>query len=184
MTAFVLAGNPRVAGNLLCRELRALGCGQPGEYARRAVRDWYVEAWGIDPACYWPTLWERRSAGGVFGVKVHWHDREYEATFADFDELVPPGAHWVMLRRRDVEAQARSWLRALDTGRWSGCSPAEPYHVDGDRLEDWVRIIEHVNAGWEAWFAARGIVAREVWFEDVIAAPVEMARELAEWIRG
>lgn len=182
---FVVASVPRSGSTLLCRVLWDTGgVGAPKEYLNpMQLRDWEVRfgpplsrvahqllfgrAAGLARGQRWTRerlaahvarVRERRSdPSGRFGLKMHYH--HYESWFPsrgwDVDALLAP-TQWVRIVRRDRVAQAVSWARALQTGRWVARQRATlpPVYREGqiDRL---VTEIDRQEAAWDAFFASR-----------------------------
>ncbi|TWJ19916.1 Stf0 family sulfotransferase [Micromonospora endolithica] len=96
-------------------------------------------------------------------------------------------SRFVFLRRDDVLAQAVSWLRAEQTGRWFVGGNGE---ISGDarwweraplrprRHPGFVATIREHNAAWEAWFAACGIRPHRVRYEDLDRDMTQTVRDI------
>jgi LPS sulfotransferase NodH len=189
--SFVVCSTPRSGSGLLCRSLLATGhAAVPDEYFNPATRTALSARWGCDEALedYLPALHSRRtSRGGRFGTKLHWHqlaalraealglpeeEPEHDASADFLDRLLGP-PRYVRILRRDVDRQAISYWRALQTGTWSSTSEdgagerAVPYSFEG--IERCRRLIENADAHWHRFFAANGIRPHEVVYEDLVA---------------
>ena len=76
-----------------------------------------------------------------------------------------PSPRFVWVRRADVAAQAVSWAKAIQTGRW--------HHWDS-------REAAAHDAGWHAWFDMNEIERLVVRFEDLVADAVGATRAVLE----
>ncbi len=138
---------------------------------------------------YLERVCEEGTAGGVFGAKVM---RGYlgevldrlrvfagDAALGDLEALAAfaPRPRFVWIRRRDAVAEAVSWSRAIQGGRWwSGATEPEGELVfDFEQIDHLVREIAEHDAGWEAWFAANGVEPHEVVYEELAADPAAVA---------
>jgi LPS sulfotransferase NodH len=168
---YVIASLPRTGSTLLCRALWQSGqVGAPKEYLNpMQLRDWSVRRGSIRHAALrgpllglmhsWPrprcvahlrdVAAHRTGPSGWFGLKVHWHHWERWRTFVQ-----PRPIAWVLLTREDRVAQAVSWARALQTGRWAshqrGWSP--PIYSHG-RIARALGRIERHEAAWRSELA-------------------------------
>lgn len=125
----------------------------------------------------------RTGTQGWFSTKLHWH--HFERIFARAGREpsdVFGDVTWVLMTRSDRLAQAVSWARALQTQRWAARqserrSPTYSRSLIA-RAHGW---IEDGEAGWEDWFAQRGVVPTRVVYEDFVAAHAsETCRVLGE----
>jgi LPS sulfotransferase NodH len=121
----IICSAPRTGSYELCRYLLAAGIGIPHEYfspnySRRIAKRWGLPGEPLSErrlGAYIQALRSRRSAGGVFGVKL---------MYADFDKSLRnphgaalfSGATVVHLFRPDVTAQFRSFRKASESGLW------------------------------------------------------------------
>lgn len=113
----------------------------------------------------------RTDPSGWFGLKLHHH--HFAAWFLDrgwdVDELLHVD-RWIAITRRDHLAQAVSWARALQTGAWASWQrPWRPPVYDAALIRGRLRAIEQAEAGWDAFFAARGIAPLRVTYEELVA---------------
>ena len=194
---FVVASVPRSGSTLLCRVLWDTGgVGAPKEYLNpMQLRDWEVRfgsplsrfghgllfgrAAGLARGRGWSRerfvkhverVRERRSdASGRFGLKLHYH--HYESWFPargwDIEALLAP-RHWVRILRRDRVAQAVSWVRALQSGRWVARQRATlPSMYRERQIERLLDEIDRQEAGWDAFFAERSAAPLILWYEDL-----------------
>ena len=88
----------------------------------------------------------------------------------------------VLLLRRDVVAQAVSLYIAEFTGQWTSYAQphaaAPPY--DGNAISARARRIEQHLALWRQVFAAERIDYREIYYEDLMAHPVDIVDGVIE----
>lgn len=206
---WVLASVPRSGSTLLCRLLwDAHGVGAPKEYLNpMQVRDWEVRlsssslrrfaygalrgpAVGLARGRGWDRarlvehvrrVRERRTdPSGWFGVKLHYH--HFESWFLErgwsVDEILAP-ARWIRIVRHDRLAQAVSWARALQTGRWASHQRGYlPPLYRPTQIRRRLAEIERQEAGWDDFFAQRGIEPLEVSYEELVANRVGTVRAI------
>lgn len=117
----------------------------------------------------------RTGENGWFGLKIHHHHLVGWGLDAPgvVDALLGP-VTWVRLTREDRVAQAVSWYRAMQTGRWAswqreGWPPVYSRAGIAGRLA----AIEAAEAGWDRFFAGR--VVPVLSYEEVAADPGEAA---------
>lgn len=138
---YLVASLPRTGSTLLCNALWDTGrAGAPKEYLNPMQRrDWARRRGGLrwelvrgpllgalgrwpwsDEAlgAYLEQLLRLRSGGGCFGLKLHAHHHAALGARAPVRALLA-GAAVVRVSRQDRLAQAVSWARAQQTGRWA-----------------------------------------------------------------
>lgn len=88
-----------------------------------------------------------------------------------------PRLRFVWIRRADLVAQAVSWSRAIQGGRWwSGDTrPEGPLRYDVEQLDGLVRVIGEHDDGWRARFERHGVQPHEVGYEELASEPVAVA---------
>ncbi|MET8832993.1 Stf0 family sulfotransferase [Micromonospora sp. NPDC004540] len=191
--SYFICAVPRTGSSLLCGLLASTGvAGRPEAYFRVPDEPVWARRWGL-PAGEWrygdyvrAALAAGRTGNGVFGAKLMWGtlDRVVEGLAGEHPE--PAGADhallrrafgrtaFVHLRRDDALAQAVSWLRAEQTGRWTaddgGPPTAEPRY-DPDGIDALLRTVAEHQAAWNAWFARYGITPHRVRYEDLATDP-------------
>jgi LPS sulfotransferase NodH len=113
---------------------------------------------------------------------MHYHHFEqwFPARGWDVQEVLSPES-WIRISRDDRVAQAVSWARALQTGRWSaeqrgfGPSIYRPRQIDRLLAE-----IDRQESGWDAFFTSRGVRPLHVTYEELTAdLPATVRRVLA-----
>ena len=210
---YVVASTPRTGSTLLCRLLWDLDCvGAPKEYLNpMQMRDWEVRmgdsaAWRFFCAClrgpavgllgqrewkpeelrrYVERIRQRRtSAGGFFGIKIHRH--HFEKFFGEgkisLEETLAP-RQWIFLRRMDRVAQAVSWSRALQSGRWASHQKfAFPVVYRRRQIGKLIEQIEAQEAAWERYFQARQIEPLRLRYEDLVEDRAAVLRLVLEYL--
>jgi LPS sulfotransferase NodH len=92
-----------------------------------------------------------------------------------------PDPRYIWLRRQDIVAQAASFARAWQTGRWHRWSvPTSPKVPEYDRelIDALIEVISGHEAGWRGWFDANRIEPLETRYEDLVADPEGVTRTL------
>lgn len=176
---YVVASTPRVGSTLLCRSLWDVGLvGAPKEYLNpMQLRDWEVRlgtrlsalrhrplsgaALALVGRLSWHeshlqhhlerVMQRRTSATGWFGLKLHAHHHRRWFGDGPMPPLLNP-IHWIRVVREDRLAQAVSWERALQTGRWASHqreTSATPRY-SRYRIERRLRAIERDELWWDA----------------------------------
>lgn len=196
---YVVASTPRTGSTLLCRSLwDTRRAAAPKEYLNpMQLRDWEVRLgatrrsrlahralFGPAVALAGRTGWgesdlrthlervraRRTGADGLFGLKLHRHHFEYFFGTRGFSwqKLLAPRL-WIRIRREDRVAQAVSWARALQSGRWAAHQrsvfPAIYRRGQIVRLE---AAIEEMEAAWDEFFAAEGIEPLSLSYEELV----------------
>jgi LPS sulfotransferase NodH len=168
---YAICSLPRSGSNILCDLLWQTGvAGRPRELLHETARTAQPR-----PAAEWmAALREAGStANGVFAVKLfppHLARLEGEQGIRFFDWF--PGLAIVLLRRRDLLAQAVSLALATQTGRWvSSNQPQAAPRYDARRI---ARMLDHLvewEAYWRRRFAVTGVTPLELYYEDFAADP-------------
>ncbi len=102
---------------------------------------------------------------------------------SDLTLIVPhfPDPRFVWLQRHDVAAQAVSWAKAIQTGYWHhwDTPPSHPDLVyDHEQVDALAREASAHNAAWRSWFSISEIEPLAVWFEELVADPIGVTREV------
>jgi trehalose 2-sulfotransferase len=205
LDAYLICATPRTGSSLLCGLLASTGvAGNPESYFRQQDEQSWAARWGISDsdgrveyALYLQSaLAAGRSENGVFGARVMWGTLDeivdkLETVYPDlarrdidllnraFGQL-----KFIYLQRRDVVAQAVSWLRAEQTQVWVAQrdEPQGEPHFEFDRLREMRGIIENHNAAWQTWFTAVGVEPHRVTYEDLDRDPVGMTRRVLDFL--
>jgi trehalose 2-sulfotransferase len=197
-SSYFVCGTPRCGSWLLCGLLTSTGvAGRPHEWFWRETEDANRRAWGVSG---FPEYLARvREAGttpnGVFGSKLMWAQVEgLLARLEEAGESAPhaaliaqdfPNPRFIWIQREDLAAQAVSWAKAIQTGRWHHWDTASPLGAPVYSREEIDALAAEVaagNAAWRAWFADNDIEPLAVRFEDVIADPAAVTRDALEFL--
>ncbi len=195
----MIASLPRTGSTLLCRALWDTDqAGSPKEYLNpMQVRDWEARLAptrlarrlhrglrgplvGMAGRGRWSDarLWSylqrvqrrRTTPNGWFGLKLHWHHHRRWFVAPRREPSTSLGSiRWVLLTREDRIAQAVSWVRALQTGRWASWQPpAQRGRYDPHAIARALRWIQEGEAGWRRWLQIRGITPLCLSYEDLV----------------
>jgi LPS sulfotransferase NodH len=142
------------------------------------------------------------SRRGTFGAKfVHYQLTAFVATLRSLPEngalsdralleSVFPTPRYIWVERRDVVAQAVSWLKAQETGDW-WLSPrpwarAKPVAggFDFDEVERRVAEIVRGNGAWERWFAEHELEPLRVVYEELDTNPADVTRSVLAFLHA
>jgi LPS sulfotransferase NodH len=146
---------------------------------------------------YLERVLEAGTAGGVFGAKVMWGyfgealDRlrafagDQELSDLEALEAFAPRPRFVWIRRGNVVAQAVSWSRAIQGGRWwsEATEPEGELAFDFEQVDHLVREIAAGDASWREWFSANGVEPVEVVYEKLVEQPAPVARRVLRLLR-
>ena len=206
LDSYLICATPRTGSSLLSGLLESTGlAGRPESYFRRQDEQSWVARWGVARsdgtfnygAYIEGALVAGRTGNGVFAARVMWGTLDEvidklgtlypELARRDIDLLQRAfgRTEFVYLHRRDVVAQAVSWLRAEQTGVWVA-DRDEPHgepRFDRDKITEFVRTIDDHNAAWQQWFAGVGVEPFTVIYEDLDADPVGVTRGVLDALR-
>jgi LPS sulfotransferase NodH len=186
-SSYFVCGAPRCGSWLLCGLLAGTGiAGRPHEWFWRDTEEANRRAWGASDFSEYVA--RAREAGtspnGIFGAKLMWQQvgdlvrrlrtrggaSSQKAVIAEHF----PSPTFIWIEREDVAAQAVSWAKAIQTGRWHHWDPtfarAAPTY-DREQIAALAAEVASNNAAWRAWFAANELDPLAVRFEDVVADP-------------
>ena len=204
---YLVASTPRTGSTLLCRLLWDTGrVGAPKEYLNpMQLRDWEVRfgatRWarlrnrllfgpmaGLASRRGWSKervqahlrrVRDRRtSPEGFFGLKLHRHhfERFFAGELSAIDDALAVD-RWIVLRRADRVAQAVSWARALQSGRWAAHQRFSlPTVYRRGQISRLLAEIEAQEIAWDDYFAARDIVPLRLTYEELVADRVTTVR--------
>ena len=206
MDAYLICATPRTGSTLLCGLLESTGvAGHPESYFRQPDEHSRAALWGLairaDGSFSYSdyvhaALAVGRTVNGVFAARIMWGTLdEVVAKLATFyPELARSdlellerafgATRFIYLRRRDVVAQAVSWLRAEQTNVWSAGvrqarhEPERKPRYDFDQIHELVQVIGEHNMAWTEWFASAGVRPYSVEYEDLEADPVGVTRDV------
>ena len=194
---YLLASVPRSGSTWFSHVLWASGClGAPLEYCNFEPLGPYGFAHD-DPAAQF-SLWRgalarRTSPNGVFGLKtfpaqLH-HVQQFNPALVDevVRFMVGPRASRkvVQLRRRDRDAHAISYARALLSGVWrqeQERAGAEEPSYSAIAVERAARMIDQQEQAWADMYRDLGIRPLLLWFEDAIADPPAAVACVADYL--
>lgn len=113
-----------------------------------------------------------RTPNGVFGLKADLYQSSMLMRRGLFGDA-RISWKYIYLTREDVLMQAISYYRAIQTGKWSSISSAEPRdcEFDEDGILRCVRTITEIMCGWEYAFALFGIRPLRFTYESLEADP-------------
>lgn len=192
---WLLASLPRAGSTWLSHELWACGClGAPLEYfnfepggpwGHASERpDEQVRLWRA-------ALATRTAPNGVFGCKAfpgqlqHVQQGNPALVAQAMRLLVGPAAprKVVELRRRDRQAHAVSYARALLSGVWRAEQEREGREepaFSALAVERAGHMLDQQQAAWQAMYADLGVVPLVLWFEDALADPAGAVAQVAD----
>lgn len=187
MIVYALCGTLRTGSTWLCRLLTERSLGLPDEYLEPRVRDPLIAGWGLKHSGdYIPELWLRRTANGVFGIKLLWGQRDYDWV-GDWDRVIPApvaDVRWI-LQTRDPHEQAASWLTARKSGlifAKPGAAAEKHTRHDEHELAAYVELAHGHTAGWRRWFRERNLDYLEVRYEELRGDTTRQVDRVADWI--
>lgn len=197
-SSYFICGTPRSGSWLLSGLLASTGvAGRPHEWFWHDTEEANCRAWRVSG--FSDYLARVQDAGttpcGVFGSKLMWG--YLEDLLARLSELGDADSHksllerhfphprFVWIWREDVAAQAVSWAKAIQSGRWHHWNASDPSAVlvyDRDQIEALAHEVVDSNARWRAWFAANEILPLAVRFEDLVADKIALTCEVLEYL--
>ncbi len=199
MLSYLVCGTPRCGSTLLCDLLDSTGvAGHPREYfwrkdVRRNARAWRVIGYRAYVA---RVLEEGCTDNGVFAAKVMWGYLD-EATGKlrrvvgaaaalpnkDVLDLAFPNLHFVWIKRENHLAQAVSWARAAQTGKWSSRQAARRAPVFSfDQIHGFLSEIAAHEIAWQTWFRTHGLEPFTITYEALTDDVVGATRAVLEFL--
>jgi len=173
--SYMVCSIPRSGSSLLCELLTDTGlAGAPAEFFSPSRMDVLKQGWGVQTLDEYvrELLARKTSPNGVFGVKAHWS--QYNAVFEGADpQTVLPSPRFVFITRGDRLRQAVSWVRALQTRRFTAQDRSQAGRrplYDREGITQKLRRIDREEKVWEKLFDRYGIVPHRVVYEDLVAA--------------
>jgi trehalose 2-sulfotransferase len=171
---YAICTSGRSGSNLFCQYLSSTGVlGHPLEYFNGAGRRMlgfrdYPDEPGQQLEC---VLTIGATGNGIYGLKLFPEQLDRVARSVRWTQRLPR-LHFVLLDRRDLLAQAISWLRAEQTDRWrAGMASRGAEVYDAARIRDLLRRAARDNARWRVFFACNDIAPVIVAYEDLVAEP-------------
>ncbi len=205
---YVIASSPRTGSTLLARLLWDTGLvGAPKEYLNpMQLRDWgtrfaprrtrqalshlrghAVGLAGRPPLC--PNMAEhlsqviqrRTGPQGHFGLKLHFHHFEQHCT-GGMARLLGAPPRWIHITRRDRLAQAISWDRAMQSGRWAAHQqgPKLPERYSKRRIQGALDRIQAQEDGWALQLADQPVLRLS--YEDLVADKLGQLVRCLAWL--
>jgi trehalose 2-sulfotransferase len=185
--SYLVCATPRSGSSLLCQRLSSTAlAGTPIEFFHHERMEAFGERWGAASlGDYLDLLAERYTGpGGVLGMKVHWG--QYDRAIRDRDPRgLAPNMRFVRISREDRLRQAISWVRALQTLRWSSQSKhvrEVPEVFDADAIEQKLTRVEREEASWDALFERYAIAPHALTYERLVEAPELVVRQVLEFL--
>jgi LPS sulfotransferase NodH len=118
----------------------------------------------------------RTGPSGIFGLKIHLHHYQRWLGERDPRDLLGP-VTWLAITRGDEVAQAVSWYRALQTGRWTASERGWlPPIYDRRGIAALLDRIEAMEATWERTYARLGVTPHRVTYEALSSDPIATVR--------
>jgi LPS sulfotransferase NodH len=195
--SYLFASVPRSGSTYVSHLLWRTGClGAPLEYLNFEPVGPCGKAHG-EPArqsAIWrEALYRRTSPNGVFGLKAF--PLQLESLQQENPQLVAEvmrlmlaggrGSKVVQLKRRDRDAHAISYARAMLSGVWrkeqETGGRAEPEY-SRQAVENALRLIEDQESAWDAMYRDLGLMPLVLWFEDVLEDPQAAASLVADYL--
>jgi trehalose 2-sulfotransferase len=197
-TSLFVCGVPRGGTSLLAHLLESTGvAGRPSEWfwrddVERNSRAWGVTSWDD----YLDRVLERATTpNGVLGTKAMWgylgellfrlriRTREYEARDLAVLEAIFPRPRFVWITREDTVAQAVSWAKAIQSGRWASFQQATgEVEFSFDEI-DWLHHEVRIhNGSWRRWFASQGVEPFRLTYEELCADEEGSILRVLAWL--
>jgi LPS sulfotransferase NodH len=127
-----------------------------------------------------------RSVNGVFASKVGWSQLYFLTRMRLIPELFAT-PRFIHIRRRDVLAQAISYVIAEQTGQWKSDSApkwfaqSEPVY-DADAIAGRIKSFAVANALFEEFFASFRFPLYQVVYEDFVRDELGTIRAITDWL--
>jgi LPS sulfotransferase NodH len=194
---YLLASVPRSGSTYVSHLLWRTGCfGAPLEYLNFEPAGPYGKAHGepVRQSAIWrEALYRRTSPNGVFGLKafplqLESLQHENPQLVADVMRLMLAGGREssvIQIKRRDRDAHAISYARAMLSGVWRKEQEAggrdEPEY-SRQAVENALRLIEDQERAWESMYRDLGLMPLVLWFEDVLEYPQAASESVADYL--
>ena len=191
LTTYLICSTGRSGSTLLCDLMRRTTVmGVPHEYANLSnhgqpliQRLNKTGGNSISMEGYFDAIVRARtSANGVFGMKAH-PNQFLPLLKSGFIRHYFSGLKYIHIQRRDLLAQAVSWNKASQTGKWTSLEQekAEPaFSFDG--IEQAMAVIAGQNALWQHFFILNGIEPLQIVYEDLLEQPLAQISRIAEFL--
>lgn len=182
----MVAAIPRTGSTFLCTALWRTGVmGAPMEYLNlRNRKDDMIRRLGGDLVSYWRHVKEvRTSENGTFSFKAFLQD------FRDASEWTPDILPYIKadkviyLRRRDKMAQAVSYSRAHQSGKWfADMNELRDCAYSEASVRQSLRWVYELEEGWEKLFDRKRCKPLRIYYEDLEDDPGSVVREILEFV--
>jgi len=175
-SVYLIASSPRTGSHYLGHLFRACGdMGAPLEYLHgRHLADWGRRLGAEGPAETLRALYRRRtSPSGWFGIKAHWAQVAPLAEDAAVQGVLGV-RRWVRIVREDALDQAISLVVAKQLKSpisFRAATGAADY--DPAAIRAALARLSRDAAGWDDFFARRGVTPLRITYEDLAARPLE-----------
>lgn len=180
--SYLIASTQRSGSYFLSHLLHSTGqLGAPLEYLHpEHAEPWQRELEADNFPAMMHKLFERRtSPNGWFGIKAHWDHFEFGRKNG-LDDLVRV-ERFIRIERRDRIAQAVSLALARQTKAWLSMQEQirEPEYQD-HAIERALNTLNRQSRKWDEWAAAAGVRPLQVYYEDLVAEPLEVVNEILD----
>jgi LPS sulfotransferase NodH len=192
-TSLFVCATPRTGSNLLDGLLASTGLvGEPEEDFGAVLEEQVLAKEGrAGLADYLVHCAARAGATGVYATKLHLDQHDlflhllrlfrgaHGLADAELIEAMFPHPRFVWLSRKDLVAQAVSWWRARQSGAWiASDEPRSDPFFDFEAIDAAVhRALEQAER-WRRWFASERIEPLPIAYEDLVADPTRIVREV------
>ena len=182
---YLICSSPRSGSSYLCELLASTGVlGVPREYLNVADRWGQVD--GKPPADPRALLDRVLTAGatpnGIYALKAH--ADHFAAVAAVVDPLrALPNLRFVSIRRRDILAQAISWLRAGQSLQFRATDRQRGVPTyDASAIRGYLAMLAEQRAAWNRMFAATGCAPLAIEYERLMQEPQRDVDRVAQFV--
>ena len=119
---------------------------------------------------------------GIYSLKLFPFQLDAVQDHIQWTRLLPE-LRFVHLVRRDMLGQALSWSRAIQTVQYRhDQKPQAVANYDASHIMKCLHDIARLNARWEVYFAANGILPLKLVYENFLADPQQGVEEVSRHI--
>lgn len=200
--AYLLCGAPR-SGSFFVSDLlwNSHVAGRPQEYFSRLFRPFLEtkkpELIGKSASHYLQAIiQEGTTPNGVFGAKLHWHNRAEAVTYFQAEDIPfttveeflrahVDEVRYIHLRRKDKVRQAVSYYRALVTGEWwrfEAQSTRHNWDFNYDEIARLKSLLDVWDGCWRHFFQVNGITPLEILYEEFVEDPLQHLARIHEFV--
>lgn len=175
-TGYVICAEHRSGSTLLCQMLSSTGTlGRPDEIFRNSELCVDVER---NPALFDDILRSVTTDNGIYGIKVFSNQFDVTMRARWIERLDDPV--FVYLERRDILAQAISYVKAIQTKKYVASETAGgSVRYDANLIAANLARIADSGARWRRYFARNGIVPVYLVYEKMIEHPDRAVARIA-----